>query len=179
MKTINELEVEYNNFEIQNTHVKSLEDFLLFIAIGIDDTYAIEKDYKIEKRENKKWQLAAKIRNFFNFIFQEEEESFYDEDNNILNELTDLILKYRTYYEKMIEIANQDNFEELVKLTDFLSEYYGKEIDYYEYRRDKLEMNLKGLNFYNSKYEDNQKVIDEFTNKKLEKLSKSYQKVYK
>ena len=88
MKTITELKEEYEKFEIKSKHVNSLEEFLAFIIIGIDDTYEIENDYKKEIKENKRWQLSAKIRNFFNFIFEEEEESFYDYDNNILEELT-------------------------------------------------------------------------------------------
>ena len=179
MKTITELEEEYEKFEIKSKHVNSLEEFLAFIIIGIDDTYEIENDYKKEIKENKRWQLSAKIRNFFNFIFEEEEESFYDYDNNILEELTLLVLKYQSYFKKIAELANKNNYEELLKLTDFLTEYYNKEIDYYEYRRDKLEMELKGLCFSNSRYEDNQKVIDEFANNKLSKLEKASQKVYR
>ena len=40
-------------------------------------------------------------------------------------------------------------------------------------------MELKGLCFSNSRYEDNQKVIDEFANNKLSKLEKASQKVYR
>ena len=124
-------------------------------------------------------QISTKIRNFFNSIFEEEEAEFYDYDNIILNELMKLIIKYRNYFNKIIQVANKDNYKELLKLTDFLCECYGKEIDYYEYRRDKLEMELKGFSFSNSKYEDNQEVIDEFTNKMLNKFEKSTNKEYK
>ena len=88
-------------------------------------------------------------------------------------------MKYQSYFKKIAELANKNNYEELLKLTDFLTEYYNKEIDYYEYRRDKLEMELKGLCFSNSRYEDNQKVIDEFANNKLSNLEKASQKVYR
>ena len=179
MKTINEIEEEYNNFEIKSTHVAKIDEFMAFMMVGIDDTFEIERDYKIEKKENKRWQLAAKIRNFFNFIFEEEEERFYDYDNQILDELTELITKYRNYFERIIQIVNKDNYKELLKLVDFLCKYYGEEIDYYEYRRDKLEMELKGLSFCNSRYEDNQEVIDEFTNRVLNEIEKTPGKVYK
>ncbi len=178
MKTITELEEEYEKFEIKSKHVNSLEEFLAFIIIGIDDTYEIEKDYKKEIKENKRWQLSAKIRNFFNFIFEEEEESFYDYDNQILDELTELITKYRNYFQRIIQIVNKDNYKELLKLVDFLCKYYGEEIDYYEYRRDELEMELKGLNFCNSRYEDNQEVIDEFAEKILKSFEKTPEKIY-
>lgn len=178
MKTITELKEEYEKFEIKSKHVNSLEEFLAFIIIGIDDTYEIEKDYKKEIKENKRWQLSAKIRNFFNFIFEEEEESFYDYDNQILDELTELITKYRNYFQRIIQIVNKDNYKELLKLVDFLCKYYGEEIDYYEYRRDELEMELKGLNFCNSRYEDNQEVIDEFAEKILKSFEKTPEKIY-
>lgn len=178
MKAITELEEEYEKFEIKSKHVNSLEEFLAFIIIGIDDTYEIEKDYKKEIKENKRWQLSAKIRNFFNFIFEEEEESFYDYDNQILDELTELITKYRNYFQRIIQIVNKDNYKELLKLVDFLCKYYGEEIDYYEYRRDELEMELKGLNFCNSRYEDNQEVIDEFAEKILKSFEKTPEKIY-
>lgn len=178
MKTIEDLETEYKNFETKSTDVNSLEKFLNFINIGIDDTYEIEGDYKKERRENKFWQFSARIRNIFNFLFIEEETEFYDYDNKILDELTTLVLTYRTYYEKMIELSNQNNYLELVKLTDFLIHYYSQHIDYYEYRRNKLEMEIQGYSFYNSKYENNQEVVAEFVEKKLSEFEQAQQKEY-
>ena len=40
-------------------------------------------------------------------------------------------------------------------------------------------MELKGLSFCNSRYEDNQEVIDEFTNRVLNEIEKTPGKVYK
>ena len=79
-------------------------------------------------------------------------------------------------FKKIINVANEDNYKELVKLTDFIAKYYGETIDYYEFERDRLEAAYKGFQMSNSKYENNQKIISEFFNNKIQKYEKNKEK---
>ena len=76
MKTLQQIEKEYETYCGKTDVVKSLDDFLSFIEIGIDDTEEYQKDYEKELKENNRWKLYEKIQNFFfyfsillNFIF--------------------------------------------------------------------------------------------------------------
>ena len=124
MKTINEIEKEYDSYKTESTFVTNYDELISFLLIGIDDTYAIEKECKKEYNQNRIWQIDGKIRNFLSFIFESEEVEFYDYDNSIIFSIIELIETYRTYFKKIINVANEDNYKELVKLTDFIAKYY-------------------------------------------------------
>ena len=68
--------------------------------------------------------------------------------------------------------------EELIKLKEWIErkKYYGETIDYYEFERDRLEAAYKGFQMSNSKYENNQKIISEFFNNKIQKYEKNKEK---
>lgn len=178
MKSIQEIEKEYEGFTPVSTFIKNTDELVAFLDVGIDDTKYIEKDYIKEIRENKRSQFDAKIRNFFFFIFEQEEVEFYDEDNEILFSLRDLVLKYRALYERMKAIATEENREELIKLVDFLTKYYNEHIDYFENERDRLELSYKGISMYNPTKKDNRKVIEEFADKVLSHLETNKSKIY-
>lgn len=172
MKTKEQLIKEYKDYQMKSDFVTSLEEFENFIDIGIDDVEEELAVIKKEKRENKRWQIDAKIRNFLFFIFEEEEVEFYDEDNKILEESRSLVNQYKDYFEKIKQLATEENFEKLVKLVDFSADYYNEHIDYLENKRDCLEYYYKGLNFVNNRYEDNRRVVDEFIQDKIDTIKK-------
>lgn len=178
MKTLEEIEQEYAKFTPVSTFITNRDGLITFLGVGIGDTLEIERDYIKELRKNKKDQLDAKIRKFFFFIFEQEEVEFYDEDNEVIKELRCLVLKYRELFERMISIATESNFQELVKLADFLTMYYNEHIDYFEEERDRIELQYKGIIMYNSRHQDNRKVIEEFTDKKLNELEDKKAKTY-
>ena len=182
MKTIEELEKEYESFQPTSTQVTSLPEFVSFIEVGIDDTYDIEKDLQREMRENRRNSLETKIRNFFLCLIGEEEIDFFEEDNQLLLEQLSLALEYRELFMRIFIDSSDENIEEFIKLVDFASEYYGKHVDYLEYKRDQLEMSVRGYSMINSKYEDNREVIRKFLDQKLtifEEQDKEKQKQYK
>ena len=170
MKTLQEIEKEYESYEIQTKEVSNLDEFLTFIEIGIDDTEEYEADYAKELRENRLWKLEAMIRNFFFFIFQEEELEIYDEDTEIVQDCIAVTRKYREYYERIQALATEENFRELVRLVDFSCDYYSSQMDYYDYLRDMLEFNAKGIRMYNSKYQDSRESFDQFMEKRIKAM---------
>lgn len=174
MKKLQEIEAEYKDYKPKTEVVTNLDEFLSYIEIGIDDTDEYQKDYEKELKENKRWALEAKIRNFFFFIFQEEDTDFYTEDDRILQECIDYTKLFRTYYERIKQLANGENFAELLKLVDFSTDYYNSQMDYYDYLRDRLEMIMKGFSLYNPNYDDSKEAFTTFMSQKLSNLEARY-----
>ena len=172
MKTIQEIEKEYESYESPTKEVTNLEEFLAYIQIGLDDTDEFERDFEKELRENRLWKLEAMIRNFFFFIFEQEEVELYDEDTEIVQDCIVITRRYRDYYERIQAIATEENFREFLRLVDFSCEYYSSQMDYYDYLRDSLEFWAKGIRMYNSKYEDNKESFNDFMEMKIQAIEK-------
>lgn len=171
MKKIEEIQEEYQEYKTQSTFVDTLEDFIAFLDIGIDESDVGISDFATEIHENKKWQVTAYFRNMLPFIFEQEDISFYDYDNELLLQGVALAGNQRNYFETMKNIATEENYKELLRLADFSTDYYNNHISYIETQRDVLEMNFKGYNMCNSKYKDNRDIFHEFFMKKINELT--------
>ena len=170
MKKIEDIEKEYKEFQIKTDYIRDYKDFIAFMCLGLEETYEAEKDFKKELKNNKRDEVKGKIRNI---IFTTGLDlNYFKYDNNILIELMDMTIKYRKYFEEIIIISTEKNYQQLLKIMDFLRKYYGEHIDYFEYKRDKLEKYLQGIDMFNPKYEDNREVLYEFVDKKLSGLDK-------
>lgn len=176
MRKLQEIEKKYEEYQTPTKEVRNLEDFLAYLEVGLDDTVEYEKDYRKELRENKRWKIEAMVRNFFFFIFAEEEIELYDEDNDIIQDCIEYIRMFREYYERIRDLATEDNFGELLRLVDFSTEYYSSQMDYYEYLRDSLEILAKGIYVCDPKKEDTRKEFDEFMQKQLRKIEEENKK---
>lgn len=168
MKKIEEIKKEYEVYPVKTKEVTSLEEFLSFIEIGLDDTDEYQHDYEKELKENKRWKLEAKIRNFFFFIFATEETELYDEDSAILEDCISYTEKFREFYQRIQSIASEDNYQELTRLVDFSCDYYSAQTDYYDYLRDQLDMIVRGIQMYNPKYEDTRESFLAFMEEKIQ-----------
>lgn len=164
------LEAEYLEYTSKSDYVKSLDDFIALTTILIDDIKEQQVDIITEIKLNYKDQLAAKVRNFFLFLFQIEEEDYYTEDNEILDEILTFMTTYIDYFHQLRENATEENYEKLIKLLDFLNDYYNKQITYYDSKRDALEYKTKGFCYSDSRWQDNRKAIDDFFNCKINKF---------
>lgn len=169
-----ELQEEYNTFTKNTTEVESLEDFYLFLKEVGQGFKADKKFLQKELRENSRWRLEAEIRNFFFFLFEEEEVELYEEDDAIVKEGMTWIQILQTYLEKIASIATEENYGELTKLVDFSIVYYEKELAYYDHLRDDLEIMARGYHVLNSKYQD---IRGPFLNFLAEKVKEQEQKV--
>lgn len=171
MKTIQDIEKEYENYKTKTDYVKDLENFIAFLDIGIDDLREQRKDVTTEMHENTKWRFGVYLRNLLPFIFEEEEPEFYTQDNSILIEGLRMIILQKEYLEVIKDISTESNWTELLRLTDFATDYYNDHISYVETQRDILEMSLKGYRMVNSRYQDNREPFNEFMMKKINELS--------
>lgn len=170
MKTLQQIEKEYETYCGKTDVVKSLDDFLSFIEIGIDDTEEYQKDYEKELKENNRWKLYEKIQNFFFFIFNDDIDDIYDSDSEILRKCICFTKIIGSFYRRIRSIAIEDNYKELVKLVDFSSDYYFAQTDYYDYAREQLDLYIKGIDLYHARYEDNCEPFCEFMEKKIQSM---------
>lgn len=172
MKKINEIEKEYEIFSHKTEGLKDKDSLFLYLDAEIDNVDEDIKAYNSELNENKRMQLSAKIRNLLFFIFAEENTSFYDEDNNIICQILNLMYTNRKYIERIQELITEENFQELLKLYEFIKTYYDSNYEYLDLCRRQLESKTEGFSFIDYSEEDNREVIDEFFYKKLSCITK-------
>ena len=170
MKTLQQIEREYESYHAKTDVVTNLDEFLSFIEIGIDDTKEYQKDYEKELKENHWWKLYEKIHNFFFFIIDEGLDDLYDSDSDILRKCIAFTQRIGEFYQRIKNVATCDNFLELVRLVDFSSDYYYAQTDYYDYVREQMDLYIKGINMYHSKYEDNEEPFCEFMDQRIRKM---------
>ena len=175
MKTIKEIEEEYESYEIKTDVVTSLDEFLSFIEIGIDDTDEYKKSYEKEIRDNNREKLLTKIQNFFYFIAISTGVDFYDRDNEILTDCISYTILFKRFYERIRGIANEDNFLELTRLVDFSCDYYYDQTDYYDYLRNSLELCSRGISMFDPNKKDSRESFTAFMDQKIKEFEKQVQ----
>lgn len=167
MKTLEMIEKEYEEYELESTFVTDLEIFSNFIEADINITQKELKIIQKEIKKNNRMRQQTKMLNYISFFSQVEWEDTCAEDNQILEKLIKVILSQKEKYERVHSIVTDENFKELTKLVDFSCQYYDQHIDYFESRRDALKYSSRGITYYDGKYQNNIMVFDEFFDKKL------------
>ena len=170
MKTVEMIEKEYKTYKGRTDYLKNAGDLTMFLEIGMDDIKESIQTLYHEIEENKKQKLEARIRNFFFFIFGEEELEFFEEDTKVVQEEIDLCNRFISYFETIQELAVDSSIPELTRLTDFLNDYYNSNFDHLESKRDGLEIARMGISYMSAKYEDTQEPIDTFFQRRVQYL---------
>lgn len=181
MKTIEDIEKEYNVFKRRIGTVKSVEELEGWIEVIFGDIIENIRVLRVDYKNNRMNKIVGYIRNLFPFIYETEDLSIYDKDNKLLEEAFWLNKIYENYFKQIIYYSNENNIKEMSKLTDFLSLYYEKDLDYIYGERADLEYTQKGYGCINNRDEDNSEVVHEFFINKLNELSevKGIEKVMK
>ncbi len=176
MKTRKQVDEEYSNFISDNKDVTNLNDFLQELQTAIADCdeqiVSLEKDI----RKNNLLKLEANIRNFFFFIFEQEEVEFYDEDNELLERFISLYKLFKSIFESILYIARDYNYERLSRFCDFLCIFYNEHLEYIDYLRDKLEYTYNSAYYNNPEYEDNSRVMIQFYYDNMIEFEKEFDK---
>ena len=177
MKTIEQVEEEYKNFESKRTDVTSLDEFKTYLDIGIDDCDERIKDLEKEKKINNRKLLETKILNFISFVDVKVDENFFIEDNGVLDRYISLHKIYKDYFDSIKFIARDYNYKELFKFIEFLILHYNEQVDYNEYLRDELEYKYRGISFYNPKYVNNNDVMFQFYFDHMRRFEDDFDKI--
>ncbi len=174
MKKIEEIEEEYESYTTDKPYVSNLMEFFAYIEIGLDQLVE-EQDAAVKERKSlKRDMFMLKLIDFITMTPIEEDTdiNFLVADIKAVNEIIELSNYQAGYFAEIAERVTEENFKELLRLVDFSSMYYSKNLDYLDYLRDVYEFQRKGINMFKSGIEDNRKSFDEFMQKKLKEFAK-------
>lgn len=167
MKTVADLDKDYQEYEVGENHIDDYEDFYNYMGKVIDDIQGNWADVVKQMTENIRWRKISTIRNLFPIVFVKEDTSFYDYDNEILADASELIVNNLGYYERIRNVSNNDNFQELCKLTNFLLDRYEDNINCLNYKRDEIIAMIKGEKAKELDYQYNFQSVDLFAEKHI------------
>ena len=170
MITLEEIEKEYETFDIKTKEVQSMDYFIGYHEVGQEDAEELIKVYNDEIKGEKAARVIDRVNCFINFISLEDEIDYIGEDINIIKDMISHTEEYQDYYRTMERIATRFNFLELTRLIDFSTEYYNKQAKFYDYKRQQLEMHASHIQVYNPNVYDTREVFKEFMNKKLKEI---------
>lgn len=167
MRKQTDLEKEFKGFKIKSTYINSVDKFKNFIETIESEIEEYLKNTRKEIKENKRWKFEVKIRNYFLAIFGESEIDVYDEDTDILNEIISIDEDYLDFYNRIINIVNENNFMELLKLAEFANMYYEIHIELLEKQREIIELELRGIHMISPHCIDKRNDLKIFLSKRL------------
>ena len=173
MKTIEKLEEEYRNYQVGENHIDDYEEFYAYLSRVIDTVEKNWEDAFKQITENNRWKKIGDIRNLFPVFFVKEDTTFYEFDNAILTEASDLLVHNLEYYERIRNASNRDNFTKLNKLLNFLIDNYEESMNYLNFKRDKLNAEFKGTDIVEPDYDYNFKLVDRFANKHISSFERN------
>lgn len=172
LKRIKDLEEEYILFDSKTKFINNEDDFKTLLEVSMNDLEEEYQDFYKELDDNNRRKMGEKILNFVTFMRQDVID-FYEENQEIIEKQISLTEYFYELYNRMMSVVTSENVLELVKLFDFATQYYIKQIDYYDYSSEQLESLLSGIQMFHSKYEDNDAVIRKFFDFKLSKLEEN------
>lgn len=181
MKTLNDIEKEYSEFNIRIDTITSFEEFETWIQIAFMDIKENIKVLTMDYKNNRNAKILGSIRNLLPFLYEYEDTSFYDKDNEYVEEAFLLNKLYENYFKQIYYYSSNYNYNEMAKLADFMMVYYDRNTDYIYGKRDELEYTKRGYSCFNNKDEDNVEVLHEFFINKINEFKelKGIEKVYK
>ncbi len=175
MKTsdgLQSLREEYNKYDVGENVIDNYEefDFYLYRVIrGVDRQ--LEKAFN-QIQENEKWKRRAKIKNKLPFLFPKENLEEFDYDNMLLIEISNLAIYNLDFFHTIRDLSNEDNCQELNRLTNFLLDWFEKHYEYLELKRKTVDGNIE---IDENKYDYDLELINDFANAELSKFEKQKQ----
>ena len=171
MKSVFKIKEEYLSFKPKKIDITYDSDAVLACIKGsLFKLNENKLDILKTIKANSSSRLFDKIKNIL--FFRENDLSFYDKDNDILNEELDLTLIYSYYFNTMMGILNEDNKEEIYKLLNFTVLSYNSNLSYFEEKRDVLDYEDKFIS-YQAKENEGESVLNflEFFKEEVKNIS--------
>lgn len=175
MKTsegLKSLKEEYKKYDVGENKIDSLRDFGEYLSkVVFDVDRYLERAFS-QMQANEKWRSRAKIKNLLPILFAKEDIATYDYDDMILMEMSNLAIYNLEFFNTMNELANEENYQELNKLTNFILDYFEKNSEYLALKRKTIDGNIE---IDESKHQYNLELINDFVNEKLSGFEKQKQ----
>lgn len=181
MKTMDEIQEEYNEFECRLWPIKSLEDLRGWIKVAFDDIDENVRLLCVDQRYNRRDKFLTKLNNLFLFPEDRVDTSYYDQDDDLISDAYYINKIYRIYFSEMFSGANESNYVEMAKIADFIMQYYDKDVMSIDSKRRDLEYRSRGYGCVDNGHDSTDEELHEFFNSKINEISqiKGIEKVYK
>lgn len=167
---MNKLEEKYSHHEIKADFKEMVQDDIdLDMAVEELIRY-IEKDKRKIAKDLLKNSAVRKIKRLTQLLSRDASiSSVLDKDEELINELLEHIDLNLEYLEQIRSLITKDNFKELMRLVDFLVDYYISNLNYIQSRRTSLEHSLSGITYFDGARTDSRDEVNEFYNKTIVK----------
>jgi len=165
------LEEIYSLFEVDYDECDSID---VLLGIMREDCALIEEDKELAisaKKLNNFDIFITKVQNIFG-VFGEDDYEWIEEDNVLLDEQYNLSCKYLGYYNKLVNIINEENYKDIYKLVNFMGFNYVSNFEYFETMRDSINLASRGIGFSSSDGSyDTREEFEELFNNEYNRIS--------
>lgn len=167
---MNKLEEKYYNHEVKEDFKEMIQDDTdLDMALEELIRY-IEKDKRKIARDLLKNSAVRKIKRITQLLSRDDTISrVLDKDEELINELLEHIDLNLEYLEQIRSLITKNNYKELMRLVDFLVDYYISNLNYLQSRRTSLEHSLSGITYFDGARTDSRDEVNDFYNKTIVK----------
>lgn len=181
MKTIEDIEKEFNEHECRIVTIDCLKELKGWIEVAYADIDENNRLLDVDYKYNRNSKILGYLTNLLPFLFEHEDLSFYDKDNEYIEDSRTINNLYKDYFKKIDGYCTEENYAFLAKFADFVMLYYDNDTNYIYDERVGLEYRRKGYGYISNCGEDNSLVVHEFITIMLNQLSetKGIEKVIK
>lgn len=168
MNSVEKIEEEYKNFKPKSNYIKTPEDLIDLIDIKIDE---IDKDIVEIDQEMKKSEFKKIISSIKNKILFGEDFEYYEQDYDLMKEEYQLGADFIEYFRLIIDKISNNNYQELLRLSEFTEKHYFSNFDYLISERSNLALYYRGIRTMNIN-DDTRKTFKAFFSNKINEFHK-------
>ena len=161
------IEEEYQEYVVSEEIQKRIDSPLVLI-LNIDDFF------KQVRRDEKFISRAIKRNRFVGKVFPKT-KCVVDAQEEVLLEMFGLAEENLDYYDNILVEISHDNYQELLKLMDFLITHYMGNRSYYESRLEAIQQSLKGIEFSDYSKRNTREDIQKFFEQKINEIKEKKQ----
>lgn len=168
---------QFKNHQVPEDIVKKIKDDK---CACLNMESAVEALYRTEKkvyRQLIKNAFKQEIGELTESIFHVPDPRILIADEKYLNEMYALVEDTISMIEEMMPCINQDNYQELVRLLDFLVSQFTNNFQTLGRRRESLQYAKKGFGYIDGRCDDTREEVNEFFSEEIKKYKDEKQLV--
>ena len=165
-----EIESEYGRHKVPDDIQKKIIDDT-YLALNIED---IAKEYfKEEKRLKrlivKNW-IVRHCLNAHSILWTEKTryEQYLEQDRQYIEEIIEHIEDHEDYLLKILEVLDEKNWQEMLKILDFCVLHYVSNYNFIQGKRKSLEHAFAGIEYIDNRNKDTREEFKTWFEQKIE-----------
>ena len=169
MKTVQDIEKEYSEFEVAPL-ITSSESLATYLEFDLDEMSRSRLDVLRDKRSTYFAEKLAKAVDFIMFKTLGVDMDYFKKYNAILDDISNLEAIMTVYFQRVQDSITEDNYQELFRFVRFIEKYHNEIFGYYESERHIIDASFEGVAIENFS-DNNLEAFQEFARKKLDEYS--------